>query len=144
MIARNPKSITMFNEDFTKTYGRIASRTVEILAEEAANGGGEGEMEQIQLVAEDPNVQIGFNLPDGPPPADLRVEGEGSEEMDIEQVSLCPQTSLLYNSGYLKSLTLRFERFYRGNGIYSSNSRKSLEWLYKRKSWTRLIRSWEE
>lgn len=87
MIAKNPKSITMFNEDFTRTYGRIASRTVEILAEEAAKGGGEGETEQIQLVAEDPSVQIGFNLPDGPPPEDLRVEGEGAEEMDIEQVS---------------------------------------------------------
>jgi len=73
----------MFNEDFARTYNRIATRTEEIMAEEAAAG----EVEQIQLVAEDPNVNIGFNLPDGPPPADLRVEGEGSEEMDIEQVS---------------------------------------------------------
>jgi cell division cycle protein 37 len=89
MIAKNPKSITMFNEDFARTYNRIASRTIEILAEEAASGqgpDGSGEVEQIQLVAEDPNVKIGFNLPDGPPPADLRVEGEGAEEMDIEQV----------------------------------------------------------
>jgi cell division cycle protein 37 len=86
MIAKNPKSITMFNEDFVRTYNRIATRTVEILAEEKAAG--EGEAEQIQLVAEDPNVKIGFNLPDGPPPADLRVEGEGSEQMDIEQASL--------------------------------------------------------
>jgi cell division cycle protein 37 len=86
MIMKNPKSITMFNEDFARTYGRIASRTKEIIAEEEASGS--GEMEQIQLVAEDPNVKIGFNLPDGPPPADLRVEGEGSEEMDIEQASL--------------------------------------------------------
>jgi len=73
----------MFNEDFARTYNRIATRTKEIIAEEAAAG----EVEQIQLVAEDPSVNIGFNLPDGPPPADLRVEGEGSEEMDIEQVS---------------------------------------------------------
>lgn len=86
MIAKNPKSITMFNEDFARTYNRIATRTKEIIAEEAAAG----EVEQIQLVAEDPNVNIGFNLPDGPPPADLRVEGEGSEEMDIEQVSAVP------------------------------------------------------
>ena len=85
MIAKNPKSITMFNEDFARTYNRIATRTVEILEEEKAAG--DGETEQIQLVAEDPNVKIGFNLPDGPPPADLRIEGEGSEQMDIEQVS---------------------------------------------------------
>lgn len=85
MIAKNPKSITMFNEDFVRTYNRIATRTVEILEEEKAAG--DGETEQIQLVAEDPNVKIGFNLPDGPPPVDLRIEGEGSEQMDIEQVS---------------------------------------------------------
>ena len=93
MIAKNPKSITMFNEDFVRTYNRIATRTVEILAEEKAAG--EGEAEQIQLVAEDPNVKIGFNLPDGPPPADLRIEGEGSEQMDIEQVS---HSSSLFSS----------------------------------------------
>lgn len=44
------------------------------------------EREQIQLVAEDPSTQITFTLPDGPPPDELRVEGEGSEEMNIEQV----------------------------------------------------------
>lgn len=80
MISRNPKSIQMFSEDFIQTYNRIASRTIEILREESES------REQIQLVAEDPNVQITFNLPDGPPPADLRVEGEGSEELDVEQV----------------------------------------------------------
>ena len=84
MIAQNPKSIQMFNQDLEQTYGRIAARTIELIAEEQASG--TGEREQIQLVAEDPNMTIGFNLPDGPPPADLRVEGEGSEELDLEQV----------------------------------------------------------
>jgi cell division cycle protein 37 len=69
----------MFNEDFASTYDRIARRTVEMMAEES-------EKEQIQLVAEDPSMTISFNLPDGPPPADLRLEGEGTEEMDIEAV----------------------------------------------------------
>ena len=59
----------MFNEDYARTYGRVESRTKEIIAEE-------GEREQIQLVAEDPNMEIGFNLPDGPPPDDLRLEGK--------------------------------------------------------------------
>lgn len=89
MIQRNPKSIGMFTQDVDTTYTRIASRTVELIAEERASGGdgsGNEEREQIQLYAEDPNMQISFNLPDGPPPADLRVEGEGAEELDIEQV----------------------------------------------------------
>jgi len=109
----------MFNEDFVRTYNRIATRTVEILAEEKASG--EGEAEQIQLVAEDPNVKIGFNLPDGPPPADLRIEGEGSEQMDIEQASLFSHSPchhygitgmLMSRSGYSCSV----------NGTSSSNS----------------------
>lgn len=80
MISSNPKSIKMFSEDFTRTYARIATRTLELAAEESQ------EREQIQLVAEDPSTTISFNLPDGPPPADLRVEGEGAEEMDMDQV----------------------------------------------------------
>ncbi|WVW78850.1 hypothetical protein I302_100813 [Kwoniella bestiolae CBS 10118] len=82
MITRNPKSIEMFLQDFNQTHHRIVQRTAEMIAEEAAAG----EREQIQLVAEDPSMEIGFNLPDGPPPEDLRLEGEGTEEMDIEQV----------------------------------------------------------
>lgn len=83
MISKNPKSIQMFTEDFIRTYGRIETRTKEIIAEENEDG----DVEQIQLVAEDPNVEIGFRIPDGPPPAELRVEGEGAEEIDIEDVS---------------------------------------------------------
>lgn len=89
MIQRNPKSIGMFTQDVESTYARIASRTIELIAEEKASGGdgsGNEEREQIQLYAEDPNMQISFNLPDGPPPAELRVEGEGAEDLDIEQV----------------------------------------------------------
>ncbi len=80
MISANPKSIAMFKDDFASTYARIETRTKEMIAEESVD------REQIQLVAEDPSMRISFNLPDGPPPAELRVEGEGSEEMDIEQV----------------------------------------------------------
>ena len=81
MIAKNPKSIGMFTTDFQNTYSRIERRTVEMIAEEASQ-----EKEQIQLVSEDPNTVIAFNLPDGPPPDELRVEGEGSEELDMDQV----------------------------------------------------------
>lgn len=80
MIAGNPKSVGMFQEDLERTYKRIADRTVELISEE------QEDREQIQLVAQDPNMTIAFNLPDGPAPDDLRLEGEGSEELDIEQV----------------------------------------------------------
>ena len=83
MIARNPKSIDMFVQDYQRTYTRVAQRTAEILAEEAANP---QEREQIQLVAEDPSLVISFNLPDGPPPAELKIEGEGAETLDMEEV----------------------------------------------------------
>ena len=71
----------MFTQDLAQTYGRIESRTRELIQEESQQ-----EREQIQLVATDPKMTIAFNLPDGPPPAELRVEGEGTEDLDIEQV----------------------------------------------------------
>jgi cell division cycle protein 37 len=85
MIQRNPKSIQMFTADLEQTYTRIATRTVEMAAESAGEGP-DGEREQIQLVAEDPNIEISFNLPDGPPPKTIRIEGEGAEQMDMEEV----------------------------------------------------------
>lgn len=80
MITKNPKSIKMFNDDFARTYAHVEKRSKELAAE------AETEREQIQLVAEDPNMKIGFNIPDGPPPADLRIEGEGAEQLDMDQV----------------------------------------------------------
>ena len=70
----------MFVEDFNTTYTRIAQRTIEMIAEDTQD------REQIQLVAQDPSMEITFNLPDGPPPDELRVEGDGSEDLDLEQV----------------------------------------------------------
>lgn len=75
----------MFTADLEQTYTRIATRTVEMAAESAGEGP-DGEREQIQLVAEDPNIEISFNLPDGPPPETIRIEGEGAEQMDMEEV----------------------------------------------------------
>jgi cell division cycle protein 37 len=42
--------------------------------------------EQIQLVPENPSATISFNVPDGPPPEDLRLEGPGTEGLEVEQV----------------------------------------------------------
>ncbi|KAK4684719.1 cell division cycle protein 37, partial [Tremellales sp. Uapishka_1] len=81
MISNNPKSLQMFLEDFTTTYSRIATRTRELEAEHQSAG-----VEQIQLVAEDPSMEISFNIPDGPPPTEIKLEGEGTEGMDVEDV----------------------------------------------------------
>lgn len=81
MIQKNPKSLKMFADDFNRTYNHVERRSKELAEEE-----GPAEREQIQLVAEDPNMKIGFNIPDGPPPAELRIEGEGAEDLDMEQV----------------------------------------------------------
>ncbi|OBZ68714.1 Hsp90 co-chaperone Cdc37 [Grifola frondosa] len=50
-------------------------------AEEAAGGN-----EQIQLVPENPSQSITFNVPDGPPPETIQLEGPGFENIDIEDV----------------------------------------------------------
>jgi cell division cycle protein 37 len=42
--------------------------------------------EQIQLVTENPDTVISFNVPDGPPPENLVLEGPGTEGMDVEDV----------------------------------------------------------
>ncbi|GMK57783.1 hypothetical protein CspeluHIS016_0406170 [Cutaneotrichosporon spelunceum] len=83
MISHNPKSLKMFADDFSRTYGHVERRSVELAKEAAAD---DGEREQIQLVAEDPNVKIGFNLPDGPPPEHLQIEGEAAEHLDMDKV----------------------------------------------------------
>lgn len=42
--------------------------------------------EQIQLVPENPTTTITFNVPEGPPPETIVLEGPGTENMDIEEV----------------------------------------------------------
>ena len=63
------------------TYAHLVERVRISKAEEAAAGG-----EQIQLVPENPNQSITFNVPEGPPPEHLELEGPGTEDLDIEDV----------------------------------------------------------
>ncbi|TFK52604.1 hypothetical protein OE88DRAFT_1698479 [Heliocybe sulcata] len=81
MIAGDKRAETVFVKDVEDTYGHLVQR-VAITKEQTASEG----QEQIQLVAEDPNTTISFNVPDGPPPEDLRLEGPGTEDMDVEEV----------------------------------------------------------
>jgi cell division cycle protein 37 len=81
MISGDKRATDVFLKDVEDTYAHLVTR-VAASQEEAAAGGGE----QIQLVAEGAGTTISFNVPDGPPPAELVLEGEGTEDLDIEEV----------------------------------------------------------
>ncbi|KAA1469909.1 hypothetical protein DENSPDRAFT_835596 [Dentipellis sp. KUC8613] len=80
MIQGGQAAHAIFRKDVEDTYAHVCRR-VEITKQEEAAG-----QEQIQLVAENPDTTITFNVPDGPPPENLVLEGPGTEGMDIEEV----------------------------------------------------------
>ena len=82
MIASDPRATGVFEKDVTDTYAHLVERVRISKAEEEAAAGAE----QIQLVAENPDTQIGFNVPDGPPPEHLQLEGPGFENVTVEEV----------------------------------------------------------
>ncbi|KAG8934184.1 hsp90 co-chaperone Cdc37 [Tulasnella sp. 418] len=71
----------------------MASRAENIAAEESAK-------ESIQLVAEDPSQEITFNVPDGPPPENIVLEGAGTEGLDVEEVKKALQMRWDIFSGF--------------------------------------------
>lgn len=86
MTQTHGQAALVFLNDVLSTYVRIRGR-VEVLAQEAAAaGGGEEGEEQIQLVAEDPSTTIGFSIPEGPPPEQIQLQGEGLEGVTPEMV----------------------------------------------------------
>lgn len=86
-MATNKDALRVFEDDVKQTWERIEARAKELAAERAAAGVNEvGEREQIQLVAQDPSTTITFEIPDGPPPDEITLEGEGSDQMDPERV----------------------------------------------------------
>jgi len=84
MQQAGPKAEAVFQNDVNDTYARMEKRCAEIKKEAEASG--DGDREQIQLVAEDPSTTIGFNIPDGPPPENLVLEGEGVQDLDVNEV----------------------------------------------------------
>lgn len=82
MVSGDKRAEMVFLQDVEQTYNHLATRVVAAQAEEAASDG----REQIQLVQEDASQPITFNVPDGPPPKQLRLEGPGTEGLDIEEV----------------------------------------------------------
>jgi cell division cycle protein 37 len=83
MIAGDRTARKVFEDDVDNTYSHLVER-VRISKEEAEEE--EEGREQIQLVPENPSVTISFNVPDGPPPENLILEGEGVEDLDVEDV----------------------------------------------------------
>jgi cell division cycle protein 37 len=81
MISGDKRATDVFLKDVEDTYKHLVGRVAASKAEQEAAGG-----EQIQLVAESADQTISFNVPDGPPPAELRLEGEGVEGLDVEEV----------------------------------------------------------
>jgi cell division cycle protein 37 len=80
MISGDKRATDVFVKDVEDTYAHLVTR-VAASKEEAAAGA-----EQIQLVPEGAGTTVSFNVPDGPPPAELVLEGEGTEDLDIEEV----------------------------------------------------------
>jgi cell division cycle protein 37 len=83
MVQGGQSAQAIFRKDVEDTYQHIVKR-VEIAKAEEAEAATAGE--QIQLVAENPDTVISFNVPDGPPPEHLELEGPGTEDMDVEEV----------------------------------------------------------
>lgn len=79
MTSGDPRACSVFEKDVEDTYKHLVER---VRASKAA----ESQQEQIQLVPENPDSTIGFNVPDGPPPENLLLEGPGFEGVDVEDV----------------------------------------------------------
>lgn len=85
MIEGGQKAHAIFRKDVEDTYTHISNRVATQKLESPALPSS-GESEQIQLVAENPETTISFNVPDGPPPENIVLEGPGTEDLDIEEV----------------------------------------------------------
>ncbi|TKY88122.1 hypothetical protein EX895_002832 [Sporisorium graminicola] len=81
--SKDGRASVVYLNDVLATYSRIRDRS-KALSEQQQSSAGAGE-EQIQLVAEDENTVIGFEIPDGPPPEVIELEGE-AEKLDPEAV----------------------------------------------------------
>lgn len=81
MISGDTRATAVFEKDVADTYAHLVERVRVTNAEAAA-----APQEQIQLVPENPNHTISFNVPDGPPPEKLVLEGPELADVDVEEV----------------------------------------------------------
>ncbi|BGP32124.1 hsp90 co-chaperone Cdc37 [Rhodotorula toruloides] len=87
MTNSNHAALRIFLDDVAKTSDCIISRAKVVAAERAeqAAAGPEG-VEQIQLVPASPDQTITLEIPDGPPPENLEINGEGAEDLDPQLI----------------------------------------------------------
>lgn len=100
MVDHDPRATAVFEKDVADTYMHLVERVRISKAEEAAAGPGE----QIQLVPENPDQTISFNVPDGPPPEHIQLEGEGLEGVNIDDVRRALQMRWDVFQGFNKPL----------------------------------------
>jgi cell division cycle protein 37 len=91
-LSGDPRAEKVFLKDYEDTYTVMAKRAAKAVEEDRSAG-----REQIQLVPENESTTISFNVPDGPPPEHIILEGPGTEGLDPEEVR--------------KALQLRWEVF---------------------------------
>jgi cell division cycle protein 37 len=82
MVIGDKRAQSVFVKDVEDTYTHLCTRVLASTADASSNG----HAEQIQLVPENPSQTISFNVPDGPPPEHITLEGPGTEDMDVEEV----------------------------------------------------------
>lgn len=82
MISADRRAEAVFVHDVETAYNHLSQRVA--LSQKAPET--YENREHIQLVPENPNQSITFNVPDGPPPEDLVLEGEETEGMEVEDV----------------------------------------------------------
>jgi cell division cycle protein 37 len=83
MVSGDKRAQVVFVKDVEDTYSHLVTR---VLASQADASNVPGGVEQIQLVPENPSQTISFNVPDGPPPENITLEGPGTEGMNVEDV----------------------------------------------------------
>lgn len=108
-MATNSQGQKVFVDDVNQTFERIKTRS-KALAEEREAAGDKGQEEAIQLYATDENTKIGFNVPTGPPPENLVLEGEGTEHLDVEDVRQFLQAQWDTFQGFPKNLQKALKR----------------------------------
>jgi cell division cycle protein 37 len=81
MVSGDKRAQVVFVKDVEDTYSHLVTRVLASQSEASPGGA-----EQIQLVPENPSQTISFNVPDGPPPENITLEGPGTEDMDVEEV----------------------------------------------------------
>ncbi|KAF8158072.1 hsp90-like protein [Crassisporium funariophilum] len=79
MLSSDKGAVKVFVDDVENTYWHLVER-VRLLKDQPTEA-----REQIQLLPENPSQTISFNVPNGPPPENLVLEGSEAD-LDIEEV----------------------------------------------------------